>query len=174
MKQAYSYRMMAAAAIAALGLAVTAGVAGCASVDFTPPPTSSSTAASEAGSVPMTSGVPASDTQTSSVPVTGAVATTPASGSPGVVRASGGMATVRGTLVHKDLEGGIYVIVDSLPGAGADTAKTLAVVSDPDRFPFGTMVNTYVQAFGTLDETAVSANMAGPQLVVMRVEPAKQ
>ena len=52
-----------------------------------------------------------------------------------------------------------------------DKAKALVVISDAERFPLATMKGAYVRAVGVIDETAVSANQAGPQMVVREIAP---
>jgi hypothetical protein len=92
---------------------------------------------------------------------TGAAPTGPA---PGVTRLPDGGSRVVGTLRHLDLEGGVWVIVAARPGTTDAKATTLAVITNPELFEIDALTGKYVQAVGTIDEKAVSTNMAGPQM----------
>ena len=165
---------LALAALAMAGLALT----GC-NVDFTPPPANppASNLGLDASATVSTTGTPAETpaggASTGSTASVGASGTSLPGTEPGVARDASGAGTVRGTLLHKDIEGGVYVIVDSRPGAGADTAATLAVISNGDAFPLASMKGTYVEAQGAIDEGTATTSMAGPPIAITRIVAAK-
>jgi len=144
----------------------------------------SATGCSGPASSPASSLSPAAVT-TSTVPTPTAPSTAPSGGAtssaknpgaptvpkPGVTKQADGQSVVFGTLLHSDLEGGIYVIVDSTPGTAADRAKVLVVIADPELFPLASMQRSYVRAFGVVDTSALSANMAGRQMIVREIKP---
>ena len=152
----------AAVALALAGLSAT----GCSTPAVSPPPAAVTTPATTTPSDAGTS-TPPSGGSTSAAGKPGAAAVA----KPGVTKQADGQSVVFGTLLHSDLEGGIYIIVDSIPGTTADKAKVLVVIADPERFPLASMQGTYVRAYGLIDTSAVSANMAGPQMIVREIEP---
>jgi hypothetical protein len=103
------------------------------------------------------------------------------SGDPGVTKVAGGKSRVFGVLLHRDIEGGVWVIVKSLPvalkgqkGLAPEVMRSevLAVVTNPELFDLASLENKYVEAVGTIDSHAVSTNMAGPQMQANTVKAA--
>ncbi len=92
-------------------------------------------------------------------PQTGTVA------KPGVTSLPDGTSSALGTLQFRNLEGGIWVVVDSLPGPDADKAKVLVVIANPELFSLDALKGAYVRANGTIAKGAVTTSMAGPQMI---------
>ncbi len=90
---------------------------------------------------------------------------------PGTTKLPGGTSSVVGTLQFRDIEGGIWVVVDATPGQATDQTRVLAVIADPELFDLTALKGAYVKAVGTIAPGAVTANMAGPQLTANTITP---
>ena len=121
------YRFVAAVALVAL-LGAAVGVSACASA-VSPVPTAT---------LPGVAG-------TATVPG-GTIATT--APKPGVTLLGDGQSVINGTLLHRNLEGGVFVVVDAMPGPAAEKAKVTAVVVNPERADFASMTGDFVQVTG--------------------------
>ena len=156
------YRFVAAVALVAL-LGAAVGVSACASADVATRPPGTTVSPVPTATLPGVAG-------TATVPG-GTIATT--APKPGVTLLGDGQSVINGTLLHRNLEGGVFVVVDAMPGPAAEKAKVTAVVVNPERADFASMTGDFVQVTGIIDPSAVSANMAGPQMKVTDIRVLK-
>jgi hypothetical protein len=152
------------AATAALALCVVLAVSGCAAP--APEAGGSKAGADTAPTGTATPGPPApgEDPKTPTPDKVVASPLDPGAPEPGVTKLAGGNVRAVGTLQMRELEGGIWVVVDSVPGPAAKAAKVLVVITDPELFDMGSLNGLYVTAEGSLASGA-STNMAGPQMI---------
>jgi hypothetical protein len=154
-----------AAAVTALALCLALAASGCAAPagDGGAPKAGASGGASGTGTA-AGGQPPAEDPKSPTPDKVVASPLAPDAPKPGVTALPGGTSKAVGTMQLRQLEGGIWVVVDSVPGPGARDAKVLVVISDPELFDMGSLNGFYVAAEGTLG-TGASTNMAGPQMI---------
>ena len=119
----------------------------------------------------VTTTPPAATTQTSTPggagtsPMGATPTAPPAASKPGTFKATGGQSRVVGTLQQRNIEGGIWVVVDALPSAATAKSKVLCVISDPELFDMASLKSAYVEVIGTITPGGASANQAGPEMI---------
>lgn len=89
---------------------------------------------------------------------------------PGLERQADGMAEARGWLVHRDLEGGFWALVDVKPGS-AGSSKVIVVMLPGKLSEAGIakLDGAFVRATGRMAD-GVSTRMSGPEMKVDAIE----
>lgn len=89
---------------------------------------------------------------------------------PGIYRAAKGQEVAVGVLLHKDIEGGIWTLVDAAAGAATPGSRVVVVVSNPNPYlsTLKRLEGRRVFLFGTA-VTGATARMAGPEIKVVQV-----
>jgi hypothetical protein len=152
---------------ACLAAALTLAACGASAPAPKPAPAGTSSQA-EVGTVSPDETGPVEAADASSAPPATTLA--PGAPRPGLTKEQGDKATAVGTLQLREIEGDIWVVADTVPGApGADKAKVLVVISDPELFDLRPLKGVYVTAKGTLGAGASTSN-AGPQLIADTIE----
>lgn len=109
---------------------------------------------------------------TQSSPSTGAVEGT-LTPRPGLTDAGNGSKRAVGILVHRDIEGGFWAIVDATSAEQAKEATVVVVLVAPNHMIARGLEGHYVEAVGDL-RTGVSIRMAGPELKATTLGPVRR
>ena len=103
---------------------------------------------SEAGTASVDETGPAEETNSPAPDKVVAAPLAPDAPKPGLTKLADGTAKAVGTLQLREIEGDIWVVVDSAPGPEAAKAKVLVVISDPELFNMPSLNGYYVDRRG--------------------------
>lgn len=93
---------------------------------------------------------------------------TDAPATPGLYDLGGGRKQALGTLEYRGIEGGVWVVLDRLPGSEED-AETIVVIVNADDFSPESLKGRFVAANGRMLD-GVGIRMAGPEMEAESLE----